>query len=232
MNTQVVILAGGFATRLGLLTKSRPKSMVIVNGKPFLQYQIENLRSAGVENILLCTGYLGEQISDYFGDGRRFGLTIEYSKEEKPLGTAGALKHAEPQLEDVFITLYGDSYLSINLAEIMTRFYTENKLGMMTVYKNSGRYDKSNTAIVGNLVVKYDKQNRDGMVYIDYGLNVFRKKVLDFIPANEYYSLEEVFCRLIEMKELIAFEMKERFYEIGSPSGLAEFQQLVGGVRI
>jgi len=230
MDTQVVILAGGLATRLGPLTRSRPKSMVMIDGKPFLQYQIENIRNAGSQNILICIGHLGEQIVEYFGNGQRFDVNILYSKEDRPLGTAGALKNAEKKLEDVFMTLYGDSYLTLNLVDIMRFFNRQNKLGLMTVYLNSGLYDRSNTAIQNGLVVKYEKGN-NSMVYIDYGLNVFRKQVLDFIPAGEFYSIEDIFSKLIERRELIAYEMKERFYEIGSQAGLSEFQKLVEGVR-
>ena len=108
-----------------------------------------------------------------------------------------------------------------------------HKLGLMTVYRNSGLYDRSNTAIDGNgIVVKYDKLNTAGLEYIDYGLSVFRKQVLDWIPRGEYYPLEEVFHKLVEIKELAAFETKERFYEIGSPAGLVEFRKFIEGNKL
>lgn len=228
MDTQVVILAGGMATRLGGLTESRPKSMILAGTRPFLEHQINMLRNSGVENVLLCLGHLSRQIIDYFGNGQKFGVRITYSIENRPLGTAGALKNAEDLLEDVFMTLYGDSYLFLNLAEVLSRFRTGGKLGLMTVYRNFGRYDKSNTAIdAGGLVVKYDKQDTGNLEYIDYGLNIFSKKVLQWIPPGEYCSLETVFRKLIEMRELLACETQERFYEIGSPAGLAEFRKYV-----
>jgi NDP-sugar pyrophosphorylase family protein len=233
VDTQVVILAGGKATRLGSLTKSRPKSMVMVGNRPFLELQINMLHASGVRNIILCLGHLSQQIRDFLGDGQRLDVKIIYSIEDKPLGTAGALKNAESLLSDTFMTIYGDSYLFLNLKEIASRFEKSRKLGLMTVYRNSGLYDRSNTAIDNNgLVVKYDKQDTSGLEYIDYGLSVFRKQVLDWIPRGKYYPLEEVFRNLINMKELIAFETQERFYEIGSPAGLAEFQKFVEGSKL
>jgi NDP-sugar pyrophosphorylase family protein len=233
VDTQVVILAGGKATRLGSLTKSRPKSMVMVGNRPFLELQINMLHASGVRNIILCLGHLSQQIRDFLGDGQRLDVKIIYSIEDKPLGTAGALKNAESLLSDTFMTIYGDSYLFLNLKEIASRFEKSRKLGLMTVYRNSGLYDRSNTAIDNNgLVVKYDKQDTSGLEYIDYGLSVFRKQVLDWIPRGKYYPLEEVFRNLINMKELIAFETQERFYEIGSPAGLAEFRKFVEGNKL
>lgn len=233
MDTQVVILAGGKATRLGSLTKSRPKSMVMVGNRPFLELQINMLHASGVRNIILCLGHLSQQIRDFLGDGQRLDVKIIYSIEDKPLGTAGALKNAESLLSDTFMTIYGDSYLFLNLEEIASHFEKSRKLGLMTVYRNSGLYDRSNTAIDNNgLVVKYDKQDTSGLEYIDYGLSVFRKQVLDWIPRGKYYPLEEVFRNLINMKELIAFETQERFYEIGSPAGLVEFQKFVEGSKL
>ena len=233
MNTQVVILAGGMATRLGSLTVSRPKSLLMIGDKPFLEHQINMLHTAGARNILLCLGHLSEQIMDYFGDGKRLDVKITYNIEDKPLGTAGALKNAEKLLADTFITLYGDSYLFLNLEDIMSRFVHSHKRGLMTVYRNFGLYDKSNTAIDNDgMVVTYDKQRKSGLEYIDYGLSVFQKQVLKWVPKDNYCPLEAVFHKLIEMRELIAFETKERFYEIGSPAGLADFQKFVEGNRL
>ena len=226
MNMQVAILAGGLATRLGNLTGNHPKSMVKVWGKPFLEYQLELLRRAGIKNIVLCIGYMGEQIESYLSDGKRFGVNIDYSYEEKPLGTAGALKKAENALDDPFFTMYGDSHLFLDFLSAMRYFKPQNKLALMTVYKNHDRYDRSNTVVEGDLVKKFSKQERTkDMVYIEYGANIFKKEVLNMIPENQLYSLDALFPRLIEREELLAFEVKERFYEIGSPQGLKDFEK-------
>ena len=227
---QVAILAGGLATRLGYLTRGQPKSMVRIEERPFLEYQLEFLRKAGVRDVVLCTGHLGEQIENYFGNGALFGMSIKYSREPSPLGTAGALKNAEPLLEDIFFTLYGDSYLFLNFGQALSHFRECNKLALMTVYRNDDRYDKSNTVVEGELVKRYSKQERtEDMIHIEYGANIFSKRVLELIPKGEPCSLEALFPSLIERGELAALEVRERFYEIGSPRGLEEFTTFVRG---
>jgi MurNAc alpha-1-phosphate uridylyltransferase len=222
---QVAILAGGLATRLGDLTTYRPKSMIEISGKPFLEYQLDFLKKGGVTNIVICLGHLGDQIVRHFGDGRTYGLTISYSPEESPLGTAGALRRAQHLLDDRFFTMYGDSYLLLDFHQVIAFFNSCNKLALMTVHKNYDRYDKSNTVVEGNLVKAYSKTEKTkDMVYIDYGLNIFNRECLDLIPENQPYSLEELFTRLIEEEELLAYEITERFYEIGSLEGLQEFE--------
>lgn len=226
---QVAILAGGQATRLRPLTEKTPKSMVMIQGRPFLEYQLDFLKKSGVTSIVLCIGYLGEQIESYFGDGRKFGVNIRYNYEgEKLLGTAGALKKAERLLEDPFFTMYGDSYLSLDFADAMSYFKSQNKLALMTVYKNYDRYERSNTVIEGDLVKKFSKKGKaKDMVYIEYGANIFRKEALELVSENQHYFLEELFPNLIRQKELLAFEVKERFYQIGSPEGLKEFKRYI-----
>jgi NDP-sugar pyrophosphorylase family protein len=202
--------------------------MTLVHGKPFLEYQIELLKKSGVQDVVLCVGHRGDQIIGYFGDGSSCGTNIRYSCEDRLLGTAGALKNAAVLLDDVFYTMYGDSYLFLDFASTMRYFLSQNKLALMTVYRNQNRYDRSNTAIAGNLVTKYTKQDRtQDMVYIDYGASIFRKEVLKMIPENQFYPLEELFPRLIVKEELLAFEVEERFYEIGSPQGIKDFAEYI-----
>ena len=228
---QIVILAGGLATRLGDLTRDRPKSTVEIQGKPFLEYQLELLRSAGIKNIVLCIGHMGDQIERFFGNGTKYGVNIKYSFEDKPLGTAGALKKAEDLLNDTFFTMYGDSYVFLDFGRVMSYFESQNKLALMTVYKNCDQYDRSNTVVEGNLVKKYSKvEKTEDMVYIDYGANIFRKEVLRMIPGKQFYTLEELVPHLIDIEELLAFEVKERFYEIGSPQGLKEFERHIAEI--
>jgi len=232
MDMQVVILVGGLATRLGDLTRTQPKSMVEVWGKPFLEYQLEVLRRGCIEDIVLCIGHMGEQIQKHFGNGNKHGVNIDYSIEDKPLGTAGAIKKAEALLNDVFFTIYGDSYLFLDFSIVMSYFESQNKLALMTAYKNYDQYDRSNTVVEGNLVKKFSKKERSrDMVYIEYGANLFRKQALEMIPVNQYYSLDDIFPQLIKVEELLVFEVKERFYEIGSPQGLEEFTEYIQGVR-
>lgn len=226
---QVAILAGGLGTRLGNLTADCPKSMVRVCGKPFLQHQIELLRSHGVTDILLCTGHLGSQIEEYFGDGTALAVTIRYSQEIGTLlGTAGCLKNAEAVLDDPFMILYGDSYLPVDYREIARDFHQSGKMGLMTVYRNENQYDASNVVVRRNMVTCYSKSARTPeMVYIDYGVSVLSKSVLELIPRDEVFTLEELYNLLIEEGELAAHEVQERFYEIGSLSGLRECEEFI-----
>ena len=233
MKMQVAILTGGLATRLGQLTKNKPKSMVKVLGRPFLEYQLEFLKRNGIRDVVLCIGYLGSQIVSHFGNGEKFGMNLKYSDEEENLlGTAGALKKAEHLLDDPFFTMYGDSYLSLDFAEVMSCFLSHDKLALMTVYKNYDRYGRSNAVVKGNRVVHFsNKEKTEDMVYAEYGINVFRKKVLEMIPAERHFPLDELFSGLIEQDELLAFEVKERFYEIGSPERLRECEERIKSQR-
>jgi len=225
---QVAILAGGLGMRLGDVTRTRPKSMVEIEGRPFLEYQLELLRKGGIEDVVLCIGHLGEQIERYFGDGSRFGVNLRYSRESQPLGTAGALRQAEGLLQDPFFVMYGDCYLFLDFAAVMDYFQSRDKLALMTVYRNQDRYDRSNTVIDGELVRGYSKQGKsEGMDYIDYGASIFRKEALGMIPPGRFSALEDILPRLIEAGEVLAFEVRERFYEIGSPQGLKEFEEYV-----
>lgn len=204
--------------------------MLNIQGKTFLEYQLEFLLRGGIKDIVLCLGHMGEQIERNFGNGKEYGVNIKYSFEDKPLGTAGALKNAEALLGKTYFTMYGDSYLFLDFNRIISFIESQKRLALMTVYKNHDRYERSNTAIEGSMVKQYSKKEKTkDTVYIEYGANVFRKEVLSMVPANQYYSLDDLFPRLINMGELLAFEVKERFYEIGSPQGLKEFEQYVTG---
>jgi N-acetyl-alpha-D-muramate 1-phosphate uridylyltransferase len=232
MDIQVVILAGGLATRLGELTKYHPKSLVEILHKPFLAYQLELLRAKGINDVVLCIGHLGAQIRDTFGDGHKYGVHINYSIEDKPLGTAGALKNAKPLLGNIFFAMYGDSYLFLDFEKVLAYFIMQNKLGLATVYRNNDSYYKSNMVIDGNMVVKYSKTEKTkDMIYIDYGLSILRKEVLQLIPENHAYSLEDIFIRLIGMKQLLAYEVNDRFYEVGSLHGLRDFERFAKKMR-
>jgi len=203
--------------------------MIPVQGKPFLEHQINLLEHYGITDIVICVGYLGEKIKEYFGDGRKFGVNIKYSEErERLLGTASAIKNAEDLLEDVFFITYGDAYLILDYPSTMDYFLKLDKLGLMVVYKNFDRYDRSNVVVEGNFVRVYSKKERvPGMVYIDFGVSLLRKKSLNLIPKGKVIDLEEFYQKLIRRKELLAFETPQRFHEIGSQSGLEEFKKLI-----
>lgn len=225
---QIVILCGGLATRLGGLAKDTPKSMIQIKDKPFLEYQIKNVKKYSITDIVLCVGHLSEQIEDYFGNGEKIGVNIRYSSDEsKPLGPIGALKKAEPLLGDIFFTLYGDSYVFVDFKKVYTYFSKQNKLALMTVYQNFDKFDSSNIIINNELVTKYGGEKTKETTYIDYGVSLFRKKTLKNIPADAFYSTKDLFTNLTKQKELLSYEVKKRFYHIGTPEALKEFKKYV-----
>ena len=222
MDMQCVILAGGLATRLRPLTEKIPKPLVPINGRPFIHHQLKLLKSYGIANILILTGYLGKQIEDYLGDGSKLGLGINYSYEENPLGTGGSLKNAETMLKEAFLIVNGDTYLNLDYKELIDYFYKRDKIGVMTVYSDSEKIAPNNVKIdETNLVMGYNKKDDATMDCVDSGVMVFKKKIINFIEPGRKISLEEdIFSRLIENKELVAYPVKQRFYDIGTFEGL------------
>jgi NDP-sugar pyrophosphorylase family protein len=226
---QIVILAGGLATRLKRITRSIPKSMIKVDGKPFLQHQIELLRENGIREMVLCVGHLSHLIRDHFGDGRELGVEIKYSDEgENLLGTGGALKKAEPLLQDRFFLTYGDSYLLLDYQAIQSHHRRCSDFCLLTVYENHNQYDNSNVAVEDGLVTIYDKSNPDGELrYIDAGLSILNKEVLSQVPADRPSPLEELYQNIVGRRQMLAYQVSQRFYEIGSFVGLMEFEELM-----
>jgi NDP-sugar pyrophosphorylase family protein len=224
------ILSGGLATRLRPLTETIPKALIEVNGEPFLAHQLRLLSSRGIQRVVLCVSYRGEMIRDFVGDGTRFGLRAEVSFDGPVLlGTAGAVRHALPLLGENFFILYGDSYLPCDYSAVCSTFLRIGKRGLMTVFHNDGEFDASNVEYCDGQIVRYDKKNvTPEMRYIDYGLGAFRADVFAQLPDGVPCDLVTVYQRLLGAGELAAFEVSERFYEIGSQQGI---QEIAGYLR-
>ncbi len=222
---QVVILAGGLGTRLWPLTKVVPKPMVPVADAPYLEHQLRLLKRQKFTDVVLLTGYLGEQVEEHFGDGQSLGLRITYSREVQPLGTGGALRQARPLLDESFLVIYGDSYLPIEYRSL-GRMLTGNVLAAMAVYRDpSGETNVSpNVALNGSVVSRYDKKaSSDGweLEYIEAGVLALRRSALDLLPPSGPASLEEqVFPALIRDKQLLGIPTDQRFYDMGTPERL------------
>ena len=233
---QVVILAGGRGTRLRPLTNQLPKVLVEVHGKPFLQYQLGWLARYGLRDVVLCVGYLAQKIEAFAKDGSAFGVHITYSREEdKLLGTAGALKKAQAVLDNSFCVLNGDSYLPINPLNAIEYFEQVGFTAMMLTFKNLGQYDKSNAIVQNGFVTFYSRNTCvDELEFIDYGMRIFRKEVLQSIPAGCFCDLDALYEGLIERNKLAAYLVSEPFYEVGSVQGLTRFRQYVdkAGVQL
>jgi NDP-sugar pyrophosphorylase family protein len=225
----VAILAGGLATRLRPVTETIPKALVEIAGEPFLAHQLRLLARAGYRRVVICVGYRGEQIRDFAGDGRAFGLEVEYSPDgPRLLGTAGALRRALPLLDDAFAVVYGDSYLTCDYGAAERVFLDSGKLGLMTVYRNEGQFDTSNVEFTGGRILVYDKTNRTpAMQHIDYGLGMFRRSAFDAVPADRPSDLAGLYQDLLRRGELTAWESLDRFYEIGSLDGIRDLTEFL-----
>jgi len=230
---QVVVLMGGLGTRLQKETGGTPKCSANVHGRPFFQYPLELLRSYEFRKYVFCVGYGAQAVREYFGDGSRFGVSIEYSMDgPDPMGTGGALRNAIRLLDDDFLLMYGDSYMDMNYLELVSDFRVRQKrdgiLGEMTLYHNRNRYGRSNVAYDGKEIRAYDKtRSSSEMEHIDYGVTALRRDALKFIPTGKQ-DLSILIQRLLEEKKLAAFVNQNVYREIGSPEALEEFRNFIG----
>ncbi len=229
----VAILAGGLATRLRPATDKTPKALLSLAGEPFLIHQLRLLHSQGLRRIVLCVGYLGEMIKTALGDGSSLGIQIGYSFDGPALlGTGGALKRALPKLGEQFLVIYGDSYMPVDYPAIVEAFVLSKKPALMTILGNEGRWDRSNVWFEAGEIRRYDKKLRTAeMRHIDYGIAVLSAQVFAPYPDDLAFDLAAVYARLVSDKQMAAYEVKQRFYEIGSPEGLAELDSLLRDKR-
>jgi NDP-sugar pyrophosphorylase family protein len=225
MKPRVAILAGGLATRLGTLTQNFPKILLDVAGKSFAVRQIEMLKQNGLTEIVFCLGYLGEQVQEALGDGQKWGVKLCYSFDgPQLLGTGGSIKKALPLLGEEFLVMYGDSYLDCDYRAVIEAFVKSEKLGLMTVFRNGGRWDQSNVLFQNGQILQYDKNSPSlEMEHIDYGLGALRAAAFTSYGEAQL-DLSVVYQDLVAREELAAFEVSRRFYEIGSIAGLEELR--------
>jgi NDP-sugar pyrophosphorylase family protein len=230
MSLPVAILCGGLGTRLYPLTQSQPKALVEICGEAFIAHQFRLLKTAGIEKVVLCLGHHGEMLREYVGSGRQFGMSVTYSFDGPvALGTAGALRNALTLLGDEFFVIYGDSYLLCDYQAVARSFHAAGKKALMTVFRNEGRWDRSNVEMsdLGSVRV-YDKKNpTPQMQHIDYGLGVFRAAAFDCVPEGTNFDLAVLYRQLLREGELSAYEVSDRFYEVGSFEGIEQLTSLL-----
>ena len=229
----VAILAGGLATRLRPLTDRVPKSLLEIAGRPFIFHQLELLRNEGVDRVVLCVGHLGEQIRAVVGDGRTHGIAIDYSFDgSELLGTGGALRRALPILGAAFFVLNGDSYLRCPLARIQSAYEASRRPALMTVLRNDNHWERSNVLYRHGEIIEYDKHSqRADMAHVDFGLSVLSSSVFASYAAAKVIDLADI-CRDLSRSGLLAaFEVAERFYEIGSLQGIADTEEFLSRKR-
>jgi MurNAc alpha-1-phosphate uridylyltransferase len=230
----IAILAGGLATRLGELTEHVPKSLLEVCGRPFLAWQLELLARHGLSDVVLCVSHHATQIEDWLPGNTPSGMRVRLSYDgERQLGTGGALLRALPLLGESFLVTYGDSYLLCDYLAIYRHFEAQQALpkrplGLMTVFANDNRWDTSNVIYRNGAIVRYDKRNPvPEMHHIDWGLGVLTREALAAYPADQPLDLADVYTALVAREQLAGYEMRQRFYEVGSHAGLAEFRAYI-----
>jgi NDP-sugar pyrophosphorylase family protein len=230
----VAILAGGLAMRIRPLTEKTPKSLLDIAGRPFIDHQLSLLRKNGMQKIVLCLGFLGEQVEAFVGNGTRWELEVTYSYDGPSLaGTGGAIKKALPLLGKDFFVMYGDSYLPIDYKAVERAYREASMPALMTVYKNEGRWDSSNVVFIPSdkanccgTVKFYSKEECvPGMDYIDYGLSCFSADIFSSEKKSSF-DIADLYSKLINDCKLAAFEVKERFYEVGSFEGIKDLTSL------
>jgi NDP-sugar pyrophosphorylase family protein len=230
---QCVILAGGLGTRMRPDTDRLPKTLLPVAGKPFAHYQLSWMARHGITEVVYCIGYLGDRVRAFVGDGAAWGLRVRYVEDgDALLGTGGAVRQALDfgVLRDEFLLLYGDSFLPFDFRLLAGARAEQWRPAMMAVYRNRGKHQAGNVRFADGLVQLYQKGTSDRpvrlMPYIDYGISALcADLVAEEIPAGATRDLADVFHRLSLRGRLAGYEVHERFYEIGSPAGLADFTE-------
>ncbi len=240
MNQQVrqaVIFAGGLGTRLGEKTKTTPKPIIPVAGKPYLEWQIELLRGHGLREFVLLTGYLAEQIEAHFQDGSRWGVAIRYSREPKPLGTALALKLAEPLLRDRFLLMNGDTFFPFDHSDLLRRAQAEPGHEWLVAVPRATLEPGAPRGNVGldataTRVVEYVRGGRDDLPFVHAGMFVLNRSRLSLIPGGEGVAVEAALCpALIERDALRAYVVNQRFHDMGTPQQLQELETVLNSYQ-
>ncbi|HEY1789902.1 MAG TPA: HAD-IIIA family hydrolase [Verrucomicrobiae bacterium] len=215
--TQAVILAGGRGERMRPLTDLRPKPMIEIGGKPFLEHQLIMLREQGFRRILLLLGYLPDVVRDYFGDGRKWGLEIDYSVTAVEDKTGRRLKLAERKIEDLFFLLYCDNYWPMCMDRMWRRFLEANAPMMVTVYSNKDNYTKSVLRVDdSSFVAVYDKTRKThDLQGTEISYAIMRKELVAGLPDGNIGLEETLFPALISRRQLAAFVTHHRYYSVG-----------------
>lgn len=216
--TQAVILAGGRGTRLHPLTLTRPKPMVEIQGKPFVEYQIEQLRDQGFKRVLLLLGYLPEVVRDYFGNGRRWGIKVEYSVSAVEDETGRRLKLAEPFLDPGFLLLYCDNYWPMSMKRLWQRFVAAGAPAMVTVYSNKDRYTRNSVRVEPDgFVSVYDKTcSHPGLNGVEISYAIVSKRIVHQLTDANVLFETTVYPELAGRHQLSAFVTEHRYLSVGA----------------
>lgn len=232
---KAVILAGGLGTRLQPYTTFLPKPMLPLGEKPILEHLVDWARKNGIKSIVLCVSYLRKTIEDYFEDGKRFGVNIEYAVSNKPLATAGQLKTAERFINDTFVCMYGDSIFDFNLRNMINQHIQKKSFVTMSLYeyKTNLPYGVIETTKTGKVIAWNEKP--EIKVNINMGCYVMEPGVMNLIPKNRPYGMDDVIKKAMAKKKIInSIISKKGFLDIGNKTSYKkanqEFLQKLGKI--
>ena len=224
-----LLLVGGMGTRLRSAVPSTPKALASVGNQPFLQLLVRQLRAQGIRRLVLCTGYLADQIEEAFGDGRAFGVEISYSREPVPLGTAGAVKLARPRLNAApdFLVMNGDSFLQADLRDLIRFHYEHEGLVSMAVLPvpNAQRYGSVRVGAGSRVFGFTEKTDAVAPALVNAGVYIFKQDIFGYIPEGQASLERDVFPRLLD-NGVYAQEQHGMFIDIGTPEDYARAQEL------
>lgn len=231
---QALILAGGLGTRLRDAVKDSPKAMAPVNGRPFLEYQIEILKSNGINDIVLSTGYMSEKIEEYFGSGKNHGISITYVKEKDLLGTGGAIKKAKDFLEEHFFALNGDSVFLVDLG-VMLKFHKNNQADLtiaLAKVNDRSRFGNVEIDAKSQIVGFFEKDNSQGSL-INGGVYIFERDNFDWQEFPEKFSIEtDFFPRVISGNTVFGFVSDAFFIDIGTVDDYRKLGEQISAGKI
>ena len=231
---KAVLLVGGLGTRLRSVVPSAPKVLASVGKTSFLELLVEQLCSQGIRRLVMCSGYLADQIETHFGDGHAWGVAIEYSKEEQPLGTAGAVKLAEQYLADIseFIIMNGDSFLEVDFSNLMEFHRRHCAIATMAVLRveDTSRYGTVHVDATGRVKGFAEKTGNGMPGLVNGGVYIFNHNVFQYVPEHPASLERDVFPRLVD-HGVYALEQHGMFIDIGTPADYARAQQLCASLK-
>tara|TARA_B100000902_G_scaffold91178_1_gene94764 strand:+ start:215 stop:910 length:696 start_codon:yes stop_codon:yes gene_type:complete len=219
---EAIILLGGKGKRVSKFTKSRPKCLIKIYGKPFLYYQLKYLKKNNITNVILSTGYRSKDVRDYVKEIKFMNLKI-VNDGNKLLGTGGAINKSINILKEKFYVIYGDSYLNFSIKLLKAK----KKYSTMAIYKNTNKFDLSNVKKKSDYIIYNKSKKNRGYNYIDYGASYLDKSIFDKIKKNAKFDLATLLKKISKKKQLQGYVVKKRFYEIGSYNGITQFKKYI-----